>query len=613
MTKEEKKELRFKLKSERFKLKYGVSLEEIKDGGKKGKEVSRALTKKMLAYYFKSPLKMIAIILLTITQIVGTFLMMPVTETMVNYVSAGDYTLAILNCVNLIIIYALLCVFGGIRDVWIRRLSVGVVEQIRVDMARQAINTTSSSYKKLSSGEVLQRVNGDPQSFTNTFLTIWDNVANIITRISFMTYFAVMHYSLICCAVGIIVVHYVLAFFQVRKKKVYEQAKSLLAERSNSQLNEIVRGSDDVKGLNLKESMFLSFKTLTGFRKKTNINSARFSIATSEFNSAIIQAMVWGMVILGIYLTSTNVITIGALTVLLMYRDAPVNVANSITRVYDYAQMCGVYATRMAKLFNEEYYKQEKFGNQMLANFSGNIEFKNVNFSYNDNQVLDNVSFAVAPNQSVAIVGKSGEGKSTLLSLVNRLIDCDSGEILLDHVKNTELTEEALRTNVSLVPQNPYIFNTTIRQNLLYVKPEASEEELYSVLKKAQLFDFVKNAEKGLDTVVGESGVVLSGGQRQRLALARAFLAGSKLIMLDEATSALDNKTQDGIKQVIEEMKNERSFIIVAHRLSTVVNCDKILVLDNHNIVASGTHEELMKACKIYADMYKLEKEQKSG
>jgi len=613
MTKEGKKELRFKLKSERFKLKYGVSLEEIKDGGKKGREVSRALTKKMLAYYFKSPLKMIAIILLTITQIVVTFLMMPVTETMVNYVSTGDYTLAILNCVNLIIIYALLCVFGGIRDVWIRRLSFGVVEQIRVDMARQAINTTSSSYKKLSSGEVLQRVNGDPQSFSNMFLTIGDNVANIITKISFMTYFAVMHYSLICCAVGIIVVHYVLAFFQVRKKKVYEQAKSILAEKSNSQLNEIVRGSDDVKGLNLKESMFLSFKTLTGFRKRTNINSARFSIATSEFNSALIQAMVWGMVILGIYLTSTDVITIGALTVLLMYRDAPVNVANSITRVYDYAQMCGVYAIRMAKLFNEEYYKQEKFGNQMLANFSGNIEFKKVCFSYDKDVVLENVSFKVASNQSVAIVGKSGEGKSTLLSLVNRLIDCDSGEILLDHVKNTELTEEALRTNVSLVPQNPYIFNTTIRQNLLYVKPEASEEELYSVLKKAQLFDFVKNAEKGLDTVVGESGVVLSGGQRQRLALARAFLAGSKLIMLDEATSALDNKTQDGIKQVIEEMKNERAFIIVAHRLSTVVNCDKILVLDNHNIVASGTHEELMKACKIYADMYKLEKEQKSG
>ncbi len=613
MTKEEKKELRFKEKSERFKLKYGVSLEEIKDGGKKGKEVSRALTKKMLAYYFKSPLKVIAIIFLTITQIVGTFLMMPVTEAMINYVSTGDYTLAILNCVNLIIIYALLCVFGGIRDVWLRRLSFSVVEQIRIDMARQAINTTSGAYKKLSSGEVLQRVNGDPQSFSNMFLTIWDNVANIITQISFMTYFAVMHYSLICCAVGIIVVHYVLAFIQVHKKKVYEQAKSLLAEKSNSQLNEIVRGSDDVKSLNLKESLFSSFKTFTGFRKITNINSARFSIATAEFNSALIQEMVWGMVILGIYLTSIDVITIGTLTVLLMYRNAPVNVSNSITRVYDYAQMCGVYATRMAKLFNEDYYKQEKFGKQELDVFKGNVEFKKVCFSYDKEKVLDNVSFKVAPNQSVAIVGKSGEGKSTLLSLVNRLVDCESGEILLDKVKNTELTEKSLRANVSLVPQSPYIFNTTIRQNLLYVKPEASEDELYLVLKQAQLYDFVMSAEKGLDTVVGESGVVLSGGQRQRLALARAFLSGSKLVMLDEATSALDNKTQDGIKQVIEEMKNERSFIIVAHRLSTVVNCDKILVLDDHKIVASGTHDELMKACKIYADMYTLEKERNNG
>ena len=609
MTKEEKKQQRFMRKSERFKQKYGVSLDELKDKSTKGKEVSRAMTKKMLAYYFKSPWQLVVIVLLSITQIVGTFLMMPVTETMVNYVGASEWTLAILNCVNLIIIYALLCVFAGIRGVWLRRLSFSVVEKIRIDMARQAINTTSGSYKKLTSGEVLQRVNGDPQSFSNGFITIWDNVGNIITQISFMTYFALLHYSLICCAVGIIVVHYLLAFFQVRKKKVYEQTKSLLAEKSSSQLNEIVRGSDDVKGLNLKESMFANFKSITGFRKKTNINSARFNIVTNEFNSVVIQCLVWGMVALGIYLTSVDIITIGALTVLLMYRQAPVNVSRSITNVYDLMQMCGVYATRMAKLFNEEYYAQEKFGSQSLGNYNGKLKFDHVSFSYGENNVVNDISFSVPAKNSVAIVGRSGEGKSTILSLVNRLIDADEGKIYLDDKLNTDLTESALRSNVSLVPQNPYIFNTTIRQNLLYVKPEATEDELITVLKKAQLYDFVQSKEKGLDTIVGEGGVVLSGGQKQRLAIARAFLSESKLIMLDEATSALDNETQDGIKVVIDKMKKEKTFLIVAHRLSTVVDCDKILVMDNHKIIASGTHGELVKFCNLYQEMYKLEKE----
>ena len=145
---------------------------------------------------------------------------------------------------------------------------------------------------------------------------------------------------------------------------------------------------------------------------------------------------------------------------------------------------------------------------------------------------------------------------------------------------------------------------------MLYAKPDATEAEMFEAIKKAQFYDFVMSKPEGLETVVGEGGVVLSGGQRQRLALARAFLKSSKLIMLDEATSALDNQNQEGVKQVITQMKNECSFVIVAHRLSTIVDCDEIIVLDDHHIIARGTHNQLMRTCPQYMELYKLEKEQ---
>ena len=263
----------------------------------------------------------------------------------------------------------------------------------------------------------------------------------------------------------------------------------------------------------------------------------------------------------------------------------------------------------MNELFSEDKYPQEKFGKSELKHYSGEIRFKKVSFKYEDEIVLDNISFEVPAGKSLGIVGKSGEGKSTILSLINRLNDCESGQILLDDIDNRELTEEALRTNVCLVPQTPYIFNTTIRENLLYAKPDATEEELKTALQKAQIYDFIMSKPEGLDIMVGEGGIVLSGGQRQRLALARAFLKDSKLILLDEATSALDNKNQEDVKKVIAQMKDKCTFIIVAHRLSTIVDCDEIIVLDNHKIIAKGKHDELMETCPQYSDLYKLEKQ----
>ena len=195
------------------------------------------------------------------------------------------------------------------------------------------------------------------------------------------------------------------------------------------------------------------------------------------------------------------------------------------------------------------------------------------------------------------------------MSLIDKLYEINSGTISIDGVSITELTEKSLRDNVSIVMQTPYIFNTTITENLELVKPDASKEEIYDACKRAQIHDFIMELPDNYESTVGENGVVLSGGQKQRLAIARALLKNSKIILFDEATSALDNESQGKIKLAIDDLSRDHTIVIVAHRLSTVVDCDKIFVLDNNTIVAEGTHKQLMKTCKIYQELYQIEEQ----
>ena len=211
----------------------------------------------------------------------------------------------------------------------------------------------------------------------------------------------------------------------------------------------------------------------------------------------------------------------------------------------------------------------------------GEIEFKNLSFRYpgTEHDILSNISFKVKAGENVAFVGRSGSGKSTIVSLIPKLYECDSGEVLLDGVDIKTLDKESLRKSISLVNQFPYIFNLSIRENLLLAKKDASEQELENALKSASLYDFVMGLNNKLDTVVGENGVKLSGGQKQRLAIARALLKDSKVIIFDESTSSLDNFAQEDVKNAIANLSGGRTIITVAHRLSTIKNAERIFFI----------------------------------
>ena len=238
----------------------------------------------------------------------------------------------------------------------------------------------------------------------------------------------------------------------------------------------------------------------------------------------------------------------------------------------------------------------------------GSVAFQHVNFSYDpERQILHDVSFSLRAGHSIAIVGPSGSGKSTIINLIPRLYDCQEGAVLFGGTDVKKLDLSFLRRNVGIVSQETYLFNGTIRENLLYAKPDATEEELIAACKKANIYDFVQKQELGLDAMVGNRGLKLSGGEKQRLSIARVLLKDPALLIFDEATSALDSISEAKIQEAIEPIIQTRTSILIAHRLSTILAADEILVVKDGRIVERGEHAQLVKAGGVYTELYETQ------
>lgn len=264
--------------------------------------------------------------------------------------------------------------------------------------------------------------------------------------------------------------------------------------------------------------------------------------------------------------------------------------------------------SRFLEIMNEEPEKENENA-KPIENVKGEIEFKNVTFTYGteDGEVLRNISFKVKEGEKFALVGHSGGGKTTICHLIPNFYKVNDGEVLLDGVNVNDITFDSLRDNIGIVQQDVFLFSGTIRDNIMYGKLNATEEEMIEAAKRANIHEFVKTLEKGYDTEIGERGVRLSGGQKQRISIARVFLKNPKVLILDEATSALDNTTEILIQNALDELCKGRTTIVVAHRLSTIRSADTIAVIDDGKVTQKGTHEELLKEEGTYKDLYSLQ------
>lgn len=302
-------------------------------------------------------------------------------------------------------------------------------------------------------------------------------------------------------------------------------------------------------------------------------------------------------------------ITAGSLVAFLTYA---VNISNPIkrlTRVIGNIQKALAAAQRVFMIIDmPEEIAESRDDAKQLPEVSGKVEFQNVSFAYNDKgNVITDLSFSVKPGEVIAIVGPSGAGKSTIANLLPRFYDVNKGDIKIDGHSVREVTLDSLREQVGIVPQETMLFNGSVYNNILYGRLDATKEEIEAAAKAANAHDFIMQLTDGYETKLGDRGVNLSGGQRQRIAIARAILKNPRILILDEATSALDTESERVVQEALDRLMVGRTSFVIAHRLSTVKNADKILVLEKGNLVESGTHDELLALDGLYAHLYKIQ------
>lgn len=301
-------------------------------------------------------------------------------------------------------------------------------------------------------------------------------------------------------------------------------------------------------------------------------------------------------------------ITAGSLVAFLTYA---VNISNPIkrlTRVIGNIQKALAAAQRVFMIIDMPEEIAESRDAKQLPEVSGKVEFKNVSFAYDDKgNVITDLSFSVKPGEVIAIVGPSGAGKSTIANLLPRFYDVNKGDIKIDGHSVREVTLDSLREQVGIVPQETMLFNGSVYNNILYGRLDATKEEIEAAAKAANAHDFIMQLTDGYETKLGDRGVNLSGGQRQRIAIARAILKNPRILILDEATSALDTESERVVQEALDRLMVGRTSFVIAHRLSTVKNADKILVLEKGNLVESGTHDELLALDGLYAHLYKIQ------
>jgi subfamily B ATP-binding cassette protein MsbA len=303
----------------------------------------------------------------------------------------------------------------------------------------------------------------------------------------------------------------------------------------------------------------------------------------------------------------TGSTTPGELAAFFLYGIIMAGPIGTVIRIYAQSQEAAGAMKRVNEILNEKPDVKVAENPVLLPDARGEIEFQNVNFSYDSGKlILDDINFHVAPGETIALVGPSGAGKSTITYLLQRFFDPDSGRILFDGHNLQELDIKNFLNHIAYVPQDPQLFSGTIRDNILYGKLDATENELVAASKAANAHDFIVKMEDGYDSLVGDKGIKLSGGERQRVTIARAMLKNPKALILDEATSSLDSRSESLIQTALDTLMSDRTTLIIAHRLSTVHNADKIIVLDKGRIVEMGNHSSLMKEENLYYRLYTM-------
>lgn len=525
--------------------------------------------------------------------------------------SLGSFASAVMILVMYLIISILdNLIFDRLGRIYIEKVSINMMERIGYEVYYKVGLLPARAFEEKSSGELINRITSDSSTITDTFKQLISTMVSLWTSLIVFIYVCFNSYI-----VAIEILIYLIGFYFFSKKfvpELRENAKEIAKEKDNvvAGVNENIRGIREIRALGIRKSTNEKIKnyihTIFYKTKKQMINERNYYAAVMSLNN-LLEVIVFITCILLVCFEKSSFAFFMTITYYIYRFMGTIDGIMGLSTSY---QRMKVSVERIDEILSNKLYKDETFGNVHKTNIIGNIEFKNVRFQYSNEEksIFNNLSLKLDTNKKIAIVGKSGQGKTSIFNLLLRYFEPNDGAILIDGTPIQNFDEESIRKNIAIIRQEPFLFNKTILENFKVINSKLSLKKIREACKTAEIDEYIMSLPDKYNTIIGEGGVNLSGGQKQRIAIARALLKDSKIILFDEATSALDNESQGKIKKAIDNLVKDHTIIIVAHRLSTIIDADVIHVIEKGKVIASGTHKELLKDNKTYQKLYKEEK-----
>lgn len=566
---------------------------------------------KLIFYYLKEDkVKMILLVILMICNYIPDLCCPIFIGKALEFLLLKKYALFVKYLVlyfsGYVIVYGVLLIP---RMILYNKLQMSFINKVCKDMYNKYQNLPAIAFEKAGVGELINRLSSDPDRVLDLLNQLVKMIlkiimALIIVIVSFkISIFIGIEITIFAIIMGIISSKYFPVIKSTQKEIKKESDK--LIKRATENLT----GIREIKALGIKNNMInLINNDIDNYcNKSLKIN--RYESVYNGLNNIVYYVLQFIILLTCGYLFIKGHIVYSVLMMVHTYIWRIDEVAETLSSFGVNYNKVKVSLSRIDEVVNNKIFKDEIYGDINLNNPKGNVTFKNVSFKYTkkENLTLDNLSLNIKTNQKTAIVGRSGNGKTTIFNLLLRYFDVTNGEVLIDGVDIKNLTEESLRKTISCVRQNPFLFNMSIFENFKIVKPNITLKEVKEVCKRSYIDEYIESLPKKYNTIIGEGGINLSGGQKQRLAIARTLLLDTKIILFDEATSALDNESQKYIKMSIDDLTKDHTIIIIAHRLSTIIDADEILVIENGKLESKGTHKELLKKSKVYKGLYENE------
>lgn len=495
------------------------------------------------------------------------------------------------------------------RDTLYNYLEIKFTKNVSKDLYKKIDMLPAKAFEEIGVGEFINRLYTDP----DRIMELLQKLIRLVCKALVVVVVLIVSFKIsLLLGCEILIFGFIMGFISFKFfPKIKKTQESIKKESDNyvKVATENITGIREIKSLGIKKNIENNIFNILDNLFSHNKKIKKYEVIYYSLNNLTYFILQFIILFTAGYYTVTGKIAYSLFIALETYIWRIDEVVESISDFGVNYNKVTVSLKRISEIVNNKLYDDEKFGDVVLENVKGDIQFSNVKFRYSEDEdyTLKGLNLKIVPNKKIAIVGRSGNGKSTLFNLLLRYFDTTSGNITIDGVNICDLTEEDLRKNISIIRQTPFLFNLSIFDNFKLVKEDVTLEEVRKYCKEAYIDSYIMSLPDKYDTIIGEGGINLSGGQKQRLAIARTLLLNTKIILFDEATSALDNESQDYIKKTIDNLVKDHTIVIVAHRLSTIVDADVINVIDKGKLESTGTHEELLKKSKVYKNLYSNE------